>query len=418
MSGVGQALLWLERLADRLLPAAPAARAVLIPALLMGFYAAFNAWAFAAAGPIDFPVYYLGAVSFLEGGIPYGMAYEEFRAFGLERLGLERFGYPYYYPPLVAALVAPLTQLPVIAAAWVWNMANAAAVVAGTALLLGERRWRAQGLLAWGLTAAFVPTLATLYAGQISGLLYLSVAAAIVAHERGRPMAAGAAVAFGAALKVVPVVLIGYFAWRGDWRAVAGSLVGAAVIVVATLPLAGLDGWIAYFTVGLGTMHSPSDVAGATNVTLNGAILRMLGDGAPGLARALWIGASAVVVLATVAACWPPFRDARSLRFEVVLILLALQLIAPYTWYLQLTFSLLPAAIVILMAWRSGVLGACWIWGLLGIVALVDVFGLAWHRFEDSAFVLSLPLLVVLALWAALCVAAFRSDGLGEVVNG
>jgi hypothetical protein len=166
-------------------------------------------------------------------------------------------------------------------------------------------------------------------------------------------------------------------------------------------------------------MHAPDAVTNQTNFTLNGLFLRLLKEGqaaaplivAPDLVRPLWIGSGIVVVLATLAACWPPFRRVRSVRFDVAMILVALQLIAPYTWYLQLTLSVLPAAIVVLMAWRTGALGERWLWGLLGVLVLVDAFGLAWHSFETSAVMLSVPILAVTAFWAALCVAVMRGVG-------
>ena len=77
-------------------------------------------------------------------------------------------------------------------------MANAAAVAAGTALLLRDKRWKSEGLLISGAVAVFVPTLTTLYAEQVGGLLDLTVAFAAHSYDRCRSMRAGVALACGA----------------------------------------------------------------------------------------------------------------------------------------------------------------------------------------------------------------------------
>ena len=409
--GLSLSAKWIEGFVDSLLPGRgrQRMRGALISLLFAGLFGAFIAWALQTTGSVDFAVYYFAAASFLGGDSPYGVNLGEHRGLVAQLLGGSRFtAAPYFYPPLTAALVSPLTLLPFIPAAWIWNAANAVAVVAGTALLLGEKRWRPEGLLVWGAVALFRPNFSMLHVGQISGLMYFCIAYAIYTHDRNRPIRAGAAIACGALLKVTPVVLIGYFVWRSDWRAVIGAAVGTAAIVLATLPIVGIEGWIEYFTIGIGTMHSPDSVAVPTNLTLNGMFLRMLSEGAwtvplvvaPGLAGPLWIASALAVVVLTIAACWPPLRKSGSVGLEVAFILVALQLIAPFSFYYHLTLSLLPALVLILAAWRAGSLGSCWFIGLLLLVVTIDAFDLTWVRSHWA--LQSVPTLAIIALWAAL----------------
>lgn len=413
--GVAAGALRLESFVDGLLPGTGRVRGAVIVALIMGFYSVITAWSIIAKKTVDFANYYVGALAFLNHETPYGMSAERFVELG--RLShIADVAMPYFYPPFAAALVAPLTLLPFDVATWIWNTASAAAIVAGTALLLGENRWKRAGLLVWGAVAAFVPILILLRLGQISGVLYLCVAFAIHAHERGHPMSAGAALACGALLKITPIVLIGYLVWRGDWRAVAGAVLGTAVLVAVTLPMVGLAGWFDFFAVGLGTFHPVDAVAYPPNFTLNGMFLRLLSESqwvapiavAPGLVRPLWIGSALIVVCATVAACWPPFRRLTGVRVEIAFILIAVQLIPHFTFSHQLTLSLLPACVVLLNGWRSGGFDSRWCCGVILVVALVDLHGVAWRQLGPSPLIQSIPLLAVIGLWAALGLAIVR----------
>jgi hypothetical protein len=182
------------------------------------------------------------------------------------------------------------------------------------------------------------------------------------------------------------------------------------VLVVATLPIVGLAAWTDFFAVGLGTFHPVDAVAYSPNFTLNGVFLRLLTKNewapalvvAPGLVLPLWIGSALIVVSGSVAVCWPPLRRAGPVRLEVAFILIAVQLIPHFTFSHQLTLSLLPACVMMLSASRSGSVHSRWFWGVVLVVALVDVYGIIWRFLVASAVVQAIPVLAVVALWAAL----------------
>jgi alpha-1,2-mannosyltransferase len=172
----------------------------------------------------------------------------------------------YLYVPAVAAVVAPLTLLPIDfqAANWIWSVAGAAvlawAVLAIVreerlnerfALLRGRGRW-------WIVAAAFAfpPVVDELVVGNVHLFLVGLLAAAWIAirrcdeEERG-PWYAVAGTAVGAAtlIKVFPGLLILWFLLTGRTRAAVWSIVAIVVLAAISLPITGLQPWLDYPTV-------------------------------------------------------------------------------------------------------------------------------------------------------------------------
>jgi alpha-1,2-mannosyltransferase len=171
-------------------------------------------------------------------------------------------GWHYIYPPPFAILMAPLADpypfasrhgyLPFWLSAAIWYLIGLGCVIytvhalAGVILPnaeLGSRRW-------W--YARIAPTLfcfggitLTISRGQVNTIVVALVAAGFVAAMRGRRLASGAWLASAAVLKIIPVLLVLFPILRRDWRALAGGIVAAALLLVA-LPAAiwGFDGAI------------------------------------------------------------------------------------------------------------------------------------------------------------------------------
>jgi hypothetical protein len=154
-----------------------------------------------------------------------------------------RAGRPFRQPPGAAVLDAPLGALP-LRAGWVlWSAAVAAilAAGAGAATALALRRLGPGGH-PWIPFAAAVLPLLPLYladagAGQWNAWLFGLSILAVLALDRGRDAAAGLLAGTLAAVKVVPVLLVLWFAWRRRWRAAAWGL-GGLVLVSCVLPAA------------------------------------------------------------------------------------------------------------------------------------------------------------------------------------
>ncbi|MCK4315696.1 MAG: hypothetical protein KAX24_07980, partial [Anaerolineae bacterium] len=113
------------------------------------------------------------------------------------------------------------------------------------------------------------------------------------------------------------------------------------------------------------------------------------------LAGGRWLGL--LLVILTAALCWSVGDATRWMPLEFGLIVAALQLIPPFTWYHQLVLLLIPLLIVANRLWAARQ------WGYLVLLAvlfaLTNVHGLAWHYLADWPWLTSFPFLLGLTLW-------------------
>src|SRR5688572_8575093 len=152
----------------------------------------------------DFGAYYIAARALASGESP-------FDAQAAARLaaaaGVEHHS-PYIYPPLLALALRPLAALPYSAAAAVWFVLSAGALLAALCLLRPflQLPWRIYG---WVCAAVFFlpPVHHTLQHGQITHFLLLLIVSGAVGGA-----GAAAWVGVAAALKVFPVTLAGVYA--------------------------------------------------------------------------------------------------------------------------------------------------------------------------------------------------------------
>jgi hypothetical protein len=124
----------------------------------------------------------------------------------------------YLYAPWFAFLWIPVTHLPRLAVEVGW----AVLLVAATGLAMAHfRRSAAELCLAFLLGALLFRTAGW---GNVQPLLVLSLI--YLLPTRGGPWAVGMA----ASLKVLPILFVGIFAWKRDWRAVFIALIVAIVL--------------------------------------------------------------------------------------------------------------------------------------------------------------------------------------------
>ncbi len=353
--------------------------------------------------PCDFNLYYLAAYGFAHGEDVYG---EVDWARLARETHVTNYAPPYRYPPLTAQLVWPLTFLPPRHAALVWLSATALAFIA-SAWLIGRSVESSLGVpLALGLLLCFVPPLTTLHAGQVNGFLLVALALALYAFTHKRSTWAGIGLAVGAMLKLVPAAHLGYMAWRRQWRA---ALIGAIVIGLllgSALPLVGWAGLASYVRnfLTLGAAGGLVPVGASQSIGSFFARLLVAGEGrwyladAPQLAR--WLGwiASLLLVVATMALCWPRGDLDKLFALEFALVTAAVCLLPPYVWYHQLVLLLIPFVVLAERALTRPHLR--WMLVPLAIGYIVtDVHGLAWHRLESCPFLASMPFYTALMLW-------------------
>ncbi|MFL5733510.1 MAG: glycosyltransferase 87 family protein [Chloroflexia bacterium] len=375
---------------------------------------------------------------------------------------------PYVYPPLLALLVVPLSLLPVVTATMAWKLLQHLCLLASGALLLSllprGLRPLAGGLLLLGLLT--VPVQDEIQVGESNSLILLLVTAALWLVARSQkptevttpsarepflgafipPLAAaGVLLAVATSIKVLPVLLVAYFWWRGPRSVAAVATAGFMLLQLVLLALtpSTADYWFTQFPALFSQPFPYLD-----NQSLNAFLARALTPGSDpqmppmqlfdgvGLRPVLTWLLNILVVAATVLVLWaanrrtdasPRPRSASRLLLEAGLVLLTLHLVSGSTWLHHLVDLAVPIAGLLGVWWLaskgSAVPAAPWT-PLLGI-ALGFALALLLHRPGDWVLLTntvapghpSLALLAsgvalwsVMGLWVAVAVALLRQQ--------
>jgi hypothetical protein len=288
------------------------------------------------------------------------------------------------WPPFFLFLAAGLalgSRVSVVATLGVWQLASVLAVWGTLKLLVrcledgGEHLafWpQSSDRLAFTSAAVVVPFLYTarlfqdnLQHGQINTLLlFLSLLAFVLFRER-RPVSGGLALALAASLKAVPVLLLGYLAYKRCWRELGWTLAFLLLLnVVIPTAVFGFGEvaaqWRAWRSVAAAEMVQP--IAHHSNQALLSALKRVLtvegGSTNPvRTAVAAW-STTAVVrlfwVVATLGALGLALlfrrspRDLRDRRCagEFAICLAAMTVVSPLAWPAHFVTLVAPAALV------------------------------------------------------------------------
>ncbi|MBU0703849.1 MAG: DUF2029 domain-containing protein [Chloroflexi bacterium] len=376
--------------------------------LLVVLYAGWIGYVVSRDKPLDFYVYYLAASAFLRGQNSYEISDPAWDNLAAD-MEVTNYTRPYRYPPLTACLVAPLTPLSPSAASAIWLTFSAVAAIAAAwwlALTLNTPyRW----ILTLGGLLLFVPPLTTFHAGQVNLFLLASLALALWAFARRKPIWVGIGLGVGAGLKVIPLALVGYLLWRGRWRSLLVAVLVIVLSLLVAVPLTGWEGLVSYGQKAV-LLGEPGQLfAQPTNQTFNGFFARLLtghsGERAltdnPDLAYKLSLICGLALVIATIAVCWPAGSARHFFPLEFALIVTALQLLPPFTWYHQLVLLLIPFTVLAREALH--VPGLHWMLAplVLGYV-VTDLHGLLWHHLEGLTLLQSTPFYVILMLWGML----------------
>lgn len=230
---------------------------------------------------------------------------------------------PFVYPPFAAVLFAPLALLPLGLLKLLWT-----AVGVGLLAYVVHRCLPRVGLPAAVLLAvvatALDPVRTTLYLGQINIVLL----ALVVGDLLGRPGSRwrGVGVGLAAAVKLTPLVFVGYLLVTRRWR--------AAATAVTTFVAAGALGFLAapadsvafWFEGTFASADRISDVAGPSNHSLNGMLGRLGVEG-----PLPWLAGAAVLGAVTVVLAVRAHRSGHEV-LAVTLCGLASAALAPFAW--------------------------------------------------------------------------------------
>ena len=145
-----------------------------------------------------------------------------------------RRGWYYIYPPAFAIVMTPFAMMPLYWASLLWYVISVTLIVWTVTMCVSLVRSRCAytGNVFWLYT---LPPLLVVWLlisalehGQTTPLLLWLVMAALVWQWRGHEIRGAVCLAGAILLKVFPLLLLGYFAWRKRWR-----FLGATVVAVA-----------------------------------------------------------------------------------------------------------------------------------------------------------------------------------------
>jgi len=223
---------------------------------------------------------------------------------GYERLQklAEQNGIPVFphftYPPTWYLLFIPFTSMDWRDAHDLWLCANLIFVAAAVVLVLLAAGYRPRSneetLALIALILGYSPLIFALKECQANSLVLFIVCAALLLASRRKCALAGALIAFGAAVKVFPGILLLYFLWKRKFRLAVWGFASLAAIMLLSIAAVGWDVHYWYF-FNVAPTWASNIRAFDMNQSIAGVIARALvgGEGiapithSPGLARAM-----------------------------------------------------------------------------------------------------------------------------------
>jgi hypothetical protein len=223
----------------------------------------------------------------------------------------EAGGAPLYaHAPFEALAFRPFAYLPFKAALVAWQVTSIALVSVGFALI-----WRSGTALpgrslplALVLALSFQPiSVALIFNGQVSALVFFWLALALWLDRRGRQYGAGAVLSLCLAKPTLLILLLPMLAVGRRWRALVGFLAGTLVLAGVSLLLIGWRGNVDYVLTLLrfGRVTTASDEAfspPSLYVDLN-SFTRML-TGWPGSASLLAVAVIGALLAPALVGAW------------------------------------------------------------------------------------------------------------------
>ncbi len=370
----------------------------------------------------DFTSYWNGARSVADGHSPYEWLAEN-RPYATPNAD-------YFYPPLLALLLAPFTRLlDYPAARWSWLFLGVVCLAGGVGLT-----WRASDLHLRGRRLlALVPCIGVLPSvvvalgiGQLSPILLLVVAAGYAAIRAGRPVLLGAAVAVAAGLKGFPALLGLYLVLGRRYQACVSTALLALLELAASVAVLGWEPHREYLTAVVATLHYWYGMP--SNVSIVGFFTRLLSDNAfttpvvsaEALAAGLTALCAAGILGASAYAVWRAraARQSRSRAYAMVVV--ASLLLSPINGHYNLMIALVglvAAAAYVQATWPGHLRWLLWVGLLLSLPVeycdlgpeqwcqsyfpLVPLAALPW-RYGWGNLLSCGPLVGLILLWALL----------------
>lgn len=300
-------------------------RRAALPVLALVINAVTIAAILSAAGStlgFDYLAYDAAARRVLAGQPLYDLSYAAAGSFGL-----------FYYPPTFIAVVLPFAAvLDAHAATLAWIGMLVAAFCTGVVVLPVRVSVRWAILLLAGLSWPF---LYALKLGQVGPFLFL--AGAVTWRWAERPALSGSAIAAGAAIKVQPILLLGWALVTRRWHILLEGLAILAALCALATVIAGTGAWRDFITL---LLRVSNPIGTPDNLTLGAVAFRAgLSRDAAASLQVVSIGLVALVTL------WAWLRSPAATAIVVTAV--ASQLVSPIVWAHYAVVLLLPVAFLL-----------------------------------------------------------------------
>jgi alpha-1,2-mannosyltransferase len=272
------------------------------------------------------------------------------------------------YPPPTLGLVYGVAALPYAGVQVAWCVVQFALGVGGVLLLLRGLGCAVGsiGSLLVILPFALSPAFAELFRwGQFDMIIVALLSGAMVASIRGRSGLAGALVGLAAAAKLTPLIYLGVFVVRREWRALAASVVTIVIVTGASCGLLGGEG-VSQWLVNLRDFgNEPQGTISPENMSLLGFAYRAFvagerfqGPSVPwwdlGPAAATWASRAACVALILPTFGWIARHRARISTADAIAALVPVALlVSPRTWTHHTVALIVPILVLVLAVVRS-----------------------------------------------------------------
>lgn len=267
---------------------------------------------------------------------------------------------PFITPPFTALLFEPLARLPWPRAYLIWRCLTGLMVVLSVyfALRVAKPEHFLPLFAVFAAAAlSFFPYVQTLWLGQIGGVILLSWALGVYFISRKQTVASALCFALGTLIKLTPLLAVGLFALRRQWRwliAYAGWCGFFLLVSVWQLGWQNHLDWFRYvyptLACGIPTLENRSLPAMISDIYFGRAPFDNFPASVPSFLCAVDKCVAAVFYLGALYLFWKKNKTSNSLVKELIVLASIALVVSPISWRHHFVLAILPL---------------CYLWGTL-----------------------------------------------------
>ena len=346
---------------------------------------------------IDFYPYYLAVKAFSAGYPVYNFDFSVIKQIAKDNQ-IENFTYHYYYPPLTAQIIWPLSFLSPCKAAWVWFILSLCAALMVPCMLYRVAGEASNRWMIFPAFFLFFPICISLLAGQVNLLLlfFISLAYYCLIHRLYRM--AGISIVIGMQLKYVAFVYLYLLIDRKQWKELLITIAVGIFLFFSAFPLIGYEGYKSFFSMFVLMLkwnHSEPNA--------NFCFIDLWKHCIPGLLSAqsllyLRSAFSFFIILITIVSIRAN-KNSNSVPIHFAILTVSALLINPINWYHLYLVLIIPFTLIFqLDGFRFQKYGAMLLYCLLNLVGII-----LYTRFAE--FVPALEMVKVVCYCTPFCIA-------------